>query len=76
MNTTYFTVIDANQEVGVKQQDGVCLNTARVQQHWFWRAVERIGVQNRLDHNKRVGDILVVQPVTVKGSLIRTVVEV
>ena len=41
----------------------------------FWRSIERVGIENWLDHDQALRGILSVELVAIVGTLIRTVVE-
>ena len=41
----------------------------------LWRSMERVGVEDGLDHDERLGQVLPHEVVPVVGRLVRTVVE-
>ena len=59
-------------EEGVKEQDSLGLNAGGVEQHGDGTLVlEAVAVKCRLDHDKRIADVLVVENVPVESRLIR-----
>lgn len=69
-------VEDQNVEEGVEKEDGLGLNRGRIEEDWLATLViEAVAVERGLDHNERVADILVVQDVSDKSSLVGRVVE-
>ena len=51
-------MIDNNLEECIHQQNLVRLNGRTVKQHWLWRSMEAITVQNWLHHDQGLGQIL------------------
>ena len=48
---------DEQLEEGVHEQDPVGLDGRGVQQHRLWRPVERVRVQDGLDHDQALGQV-------------------
>ena len=71
-----FAVVYENVEEGVEEEDVVGLDRHRIEQDRLAPVlVERVRVERRLDHDQAVGDVVVVERVSVEGRLVRGVVE-
>jgi len=51
-------VVNQNLKERVHQEDAIRLDGSRIEEDRFWRAVERVAVENRLDHDQRLGEVL------------------
>ena len=52
---------DEDLEECVHEQDPIWLNGGGVEEYRFRRSTERVGVQNRLDHDQALGQVLAKQ---------------
>lgn len=69
------TKINDNLEEGVHEQNSVSKNAAAVQEHGLWGAVERVGIQDGLDHDEGLGEVLPGKVVPIIRRLVRAIVE-
>ena len=69
-------VEDENVEESVEKKDVLWLDGSRIQKHRLTLIlVEGVGIKRRLDHNKRIADILMVEHMSIERGLIGRVVE-
>jgi len=69
-------VEDQNVEECIEKEDSLGLDRRRIEEYWLAALViEAVAVERGLNHNERVADVLVVQDVSDKGSLVGRVVE-
>jgi len=68
-------VIDQDLEERVHQQDAIRLDRSRIEEDRLWWAIERVAVEDRLDHDQRLGEVLAHQHVSVECGLVGRVVE-
>jgi hypothetical protein len=61
LTLTYCSVEDEYLEESVHEEDAVRLDGGRVQEHRLWWPVERVRVQNGLDHYQGLCEVLTVQ---------------
>ena len=62
-------------EKGVHEENPIRQKGRGVQQHRLRWPVERVGIQNRLNHDQRLRQIFLRQGMTVEGRLVWTIVE-
>mmetsp|Transcript_927 Transcript_927/g.2036 ORF Transcript_927/g.2036 Transcript_927/m.2036 type:complete len:229 (+) Transcript_927:2708-3394(+) len=70
-----FSVEDDDLKEGVQQQDDVRSDAVGIQQDGLGRTVEAVGQKGGLDHDQRIGGVLLEEIVAVPGCLIGTGIE-
>lgn len=69
------SMVDHQLEEGVHQQNAIWKDTTAVQENRLWRAVERVRVEDGLDHDERLRQVLSHELMPIVGRLIGTVIE-